>query len=308
MSMEVVNSGFLALLQDYGRHGYQKLGVTTGGPLDEHAFLWANRLLGNEPNATVLEISYGGFSAKIKHDTMIAICGADLSAKINNILVSPWQSYFVEAGDTLSFAMPREGMRSYVAVKGGFLIPKHLSSSATVVREKLGGLRKDGNKIQNGDILAFAAHDKEVFKRVPEKFVPSYLKKISLRFIPNVSVTGVNDEILNQFTSQYYEVTQNIDRMGYRLSGKPIDIKSAGIISQGISMGAIQLPKDGNPIVLMRDRQTIGGYPLVGCVSYLDLALLAQASPGTKVYFVPADVSELEPEYILHKQFFSVPF
>jgi biotin-dependent carboxylase-like uncharacterized protein len=306
MSLDIIKSGFLSLIQDYGRYGYQRLGVTTGGPMDEHAFLWANYLLGNSFNAPALEISYGGFSARFTRQTMIAVCGADLSITINNLPLTPWQTYAVDVGDIIEFMMPKAGMRSYLAVKGGFNVSPHLHSCSTVIREKLGGLCHDGQKLQVNDKVDYETYPEEPSRRVPAKFVPQYSASINLRFVPNTSETGVDQHTIDAFVGQGYEVTQNIDRMGYRLSGTPINTDNVGIVSQGISMGSIQLPKDGQPIVLMRDRQTIGGYPLLGCIAALDISLLAQSAPGTKVWFTAVDIDDIEPELILYKKFFSV--
>jgi biotin-dependent carboxylase-like uncharacterized protein len=306
MSLHILKSNFLALVQDYGRYGFQSIGVTNGGPLDEHAFLWANYLLGNHYNAAQIEVSFGNFSAKFTADTMIAICGADLGATLNDVSIVPWRSYPVNAGDVIRFASPVSGLRAYLAVKGGLQVTKQLGSCSTVMREKLGGLSQNGEKLAAGDLVPYDAHSFDVVRGVPAHFIPEYTKEITLRFIPNISMTSAGEEAQKNFTIKPYEVTQNIDRMGYRLSGDPIATPLSGIISQGISMGAIQVPKDGQPIVLMRDRQTMGGYPLIGCVTYLDLSKLSQSGPGTKVYFQAMDVSDAEAELILHKQFFQV--
>lgn len=306
MSLQIIHSDFLALVQDYGRYGYQSIGVTNGGPLDEHAFLWANYLLGNHYDAAQVEVSYGSFSAVFTQDTMMAICGANLGATLNQQEILPWSSYAVKTGDVIHFSAPVAGLRCYLAVKGGFDIVKHLSSCATVVREKLGGLSQKGNKIAKNDVLPYKPHSPDTAKQVPFRFIPEYPKEVVLRYMPNVSQTSAGLAAQKKFSHQQYEVTQNIDRMGYRLSGKPIITPLTGIISQGISMGAIQVPKDGQPIVLMRDRQTMGGYPLIGCVTYLDLSKLAQSLPGTKISFQTIDVSEAEAELILHKQFFKI--
>jgi biotin-dependent carboxylase-like uncharacterized protein len=306
MSLQIVNASFLALIQDYGRYGYQSIGVTNGGPLDEHAFLWSNYLLDNHYNSPQIEVSYGGFSAQFREDTMMAICGADLGATLNDVAISPWRSYGVNAGDVIKFNSPAAGLRCYLAVKGGFDVQQQLSSTSTVLREKLGGLHQNGEKLAKGDVLPYKAHAFESVKRVPFRFIPEYKNVISLRYIPNLSITSAGEDAQKKLVNHAYEVTQNIDRMGYRLSGEAIMTPLAGIISQGISMGAIQIPKDGQPIVLMRDRQTMGGYPLIGCVSYLDVSKLAQSLPGTKVYFRPINVSEAEAELILHKQFFKI--
>lgn len=307
MSLEVIKPGVLTLLQDYGRYGYQGLGVTTGGPMDEHAFLWANYLLGNNINAAVLEINYGGFEARVQSDGMIAICGADLGASINQQMISPWQSYFLKRGDSICFRTPRQGARAYLAIKGGFLVSPQLKSVSTVLREGLGGLHQTGKGVQAGDVIAFSESSQEVSKGVARGFIPEYANNMVLRFIPNLSITGVMQQALYQFESQSYRLTQHMDRMGYRLSGIPIANDQNGIISQGLSCGAIQLPEDGQPIVLMKDRQTIGGYPLIGCVAYLDLSLLAQALPAALVSFRAIDGASLEQELAEYKQFFGLP-
>lgn len=306
MILKVIKSGFLSLVQDYGRYGHQGIGVTNGGPLDEHAFLWANRLLGNHYNDAQIEVTFGGFSAQFFEDTMIAICGADLSATLNKLPIKPWQSYAVRAGDTISFASPIAGLRCYLAIKGGFIVEKQLSSCSTVLREKLGGIAQNGSKLSVGDCINYQPSLMAISKRVPPQFMGKYLKEITLRFIPNTSSTSAGKKVISTFINHSYEVTPNIDRMGYRLSGKVIDTPLDGIISQGISLGAIQVPKDGQPIVLMKDRQTMGGYPLLGCVSYLDLPKLAQSHPGTKVCFTPIDVDNAEAELVIHKKFFGI--
>jgi biotin-dependent carboxylase-like uncharacterized protein len=306
MSLRVLKAGFLSLIQDYGRYGYQHIGVTHGGPLDENAFLWANRLLGNHYNAPQIEVSYGAFSATFLEQTMVALCGADLSATLNEQAISPWQTYAVNVGDTLSFKAPVTGLRSYIAVKDGFAVAPQLSSCATVVRENLGGIHQDGTKLSEGDVIPYVSQLHALIKRVPSSFTSVYPKKIMLRFMPNVSQTSAGERAIKTFTQHTYTVTPNIDRMGYRLSGEVIQTESSGIISQGISLGAIQVPKDGQPIVLMRDRQTMGGYPLLGCVSGLDMGKLAQSLPGTELSFVPISVEEAEAELIVHKNFFGV--
>ncbi|MGS2717966.1 5-oxoprolinase subunit C family protein [Eionea flava] len=306
MSLSIVKSGFLALLQDYGRYGYQHMGVTQGGPLDEHAFLWANRLLGNHYNAPQIEISYGAFSATFLEPTMIALCGADLSITLNQQVIKPWQTYAVSVGDRLSFKAPVSGLRSYLAVKGGFSVEPHLSSCSTTVREKLGGIDQLGSPLLEGDLVAYTPHRHCLTKRLPPAFIAHYPKVINLRFMPNVSQVSAGDDAIKTLTQYTYQVTPTIDRMGYRLSGEAINTLSSGIISQGISLGAIQIPKNGQPIVLMCDRQTMGGYPLLGCVTSTDLSKLAQSAPGTTIRFSPVSVEEAEAEWLLRKRFFGV--
>jgi biotin-dependent carboxylase-like uncharacterized protein len=304
MSLEIISSSFLALIQDFGRFGLQKYGITNGGPVDEHAYLWANYLLRNNYKAPQLEVSMGAFSARFTKKTMIAVCGADLSITLNDQPLTLWKSHVVYAGDVIKFVSPKTGLRSYLAIAGGFQVDPQLTSCATVIREGLGGLSKDGGKLATGDKVSYKETKEEVGRSVPAKFIPSYEQKISLRFMPNVSANGCDTASVQQFTEQTFKVTPKMDRMGYKLSGNPIKTSNTGIISQGISIGTIQLPKDGQPIVLMRDRQTMGGYPQIGCVAYLDIALLAQSMPGTEIKFIATDMKTLEPELTAYKNFF----
>lgn len=308
MSLEIVNSSFLALVQDFGRFGLQKYGITNGGPVDEHAYLWANYLLRNNFNAPQIEVSMGAFSARFTKKTMIAVCGADLSITLNDKPLRLWASQVVYPGDVIKFVSPIAGLRSYLAIAGGFQVAQHLTSCATVLREGLGGLSKNGEKLLTGDKVLYKESKEELGHAVPAQYIPRYEKKITLRFIPNLSVNGCDTHSIKQFTEQSFKVTPKMDRMGYKLSGNPIKTSNAGIISQGISLGTIQLPKDGQPIVLMRDRQTMGGYPQIGCVAYLDIPFLAQSMPGTEINFVAVDVKKLEVELTVYKRFFHLDY
>lgn len=299
MSLEVVESGMLALMQDSGRYGFQHIGVTTGGPMDELAFLWANRLLNNDLNASQVEITYGKVSLLAHKDTCIAITGADLGAKINGRNVSPWRTYTISRGDRIEFNAPITGLRAYLSVRGGFRPVMKLGSCATVDREGLGGLDGHGKKLARGDQLRFDPPEFCVEAAVPTTDIPDYRKHLRLGVIPGYQHRHFPAVQRMKFFSAEYEVSQNIDRMGYRLTGDAIHSDLDGIISEGIAFGAIQIPSDGQPIVLMKDRQTIGGYPKIGCLSALDAGLLAQRVPGANVSFYPSDVASAEAQRLL---------
>lgn len=306
MTLRITQSNVLALIQDYGRYGYQNVGLTTGGPLDEHAFLWANYLLENHFNAAQIEVTYGAFSAVFTEPTVMALCGADLSATLNEKKISPWHTYMVNAGDVICFSRSILGLRCYLAVKGGFLVAPQLSSCATVVREGIGGTHKNGGALEKGDSVAYSSSQQKIHRCVPARYIPLYSSEVVLRYIPNVLCSIFNEALHHAFSQKKYEVTQTIDRMAYRLSGEPIDVPATGIISQGVSLGMIQMPKNGQPIVLMKDHQTMGGYPFIGCVVYRDIAKLAQAVPGTVISFLPVEISDVEAALILYKRFFNV--
>lgn len=312
MSLEILNAGLMATLQDYGRFGYQEAGMSNGGPMDEHAFLWANYLLSNHYNAPQLEICMAGLEVRFSKNTMIAICGANLGAMLNGKPLANWQSHFVQYGDVLKFTKMEQGVYAYLAIKHGFRVIPSLSSVSTVMREKLGGLKGGGKPLVVGDEIAFEESAKERDSLVPEEYIPHYSKDIVLRFFPNRSVTGSSDSVIEQFSQQTFMISRDINRMGYRLkcsaSEQPllIDKPNRGILSHGVPLGSIQLPKSGQPIVLMKDRQTIGGYPLLGNVVRLDLPKLSQSLPDTKVRFKLVEILEVEQELIEFLNFFDL--
>lgn len=303
MSFEVLDAGMLALLQDSGRQGYQHIGVTTGGPMDEHAFRWANCLLGNPPDAAQIEINIGRLSLLAHEDTCIALTGADLGARINGQDAMPWRTYQISRGDRIEFSMPVTGLRAYLAVAGGLKVVTKLGSCATVVREGLGGPDGLGRKLAKGDRIGFDRCGPKPTASLPAREIPDYRQDLHVGVIPSYQYRHFSPHERMKFFSGTYEVSQRIDRMGYRLTGDPIQSNLDGIISEGIAHGAIQVPSDGQPIVLMKDRQTIGGYPKIGCLSALDASQLAQRGPGALVHFYLADVADAEAQraIFLHK-------
>ena len=304
MTLRVIEPGPLSLIQDLGRFGYQNIGVSPGGPMDEHAFSWANRLLDNPLNDPQIEINLGSFHCEFQLPTTIAITGANMSAELNGVAIQPWQSYSIHTGDQLSFKGARSGVRAYLAVRGGLDIPEILGSCATVVRDQLGGLHRDGKKLLAGDCLQYPATKPMITKQVPDEFVPEYCQDITLEVIPGYQYEWFDTQERQRFFNSVYCVTPRIDRMGYRLSGEAIYCQRQSLVSEGIAPGAIQIPADGQPIILMRDRQTMGGYPKMGCVTAGSLNRLAQCQPGGTIRFVKKDLYEAEAGYRVEKQFF----
>ena len=184
MSFEVLDPGMLALIQDSGRHGYQHMGVTTGGPMDEFAFFWANRLLDNDLNASQVEITFGRFSLLAQDDACIAITGGDLGAQINDKTIEPWRTHYISKGDRLDFNAPISGLRAYLAVSGGFQPTMKLGSCATVSREGLGGLDGKGAKLAKGDKLEFKKNSPFIETFLPEPEIPDYRQHLRLGVIP----------------------------------------------------------------------------------------------------------------------------
>ena len=304
MTLRIKQAGALSLIQDLGRLGYQDVGVTAGGPMDNHAFYWANRLLDNPPNASQIEITMGPFAAVFEKSTTFSLCGAEVVATLNNQIISNWHSWVAKSGDVLSLSFPKKGLRTYLAISGGFDVPKTLGSTSTVVRDHFGGITQQGEKLRDGDALPYQPNVSSYCRGVLKQFIPDYAETIRIGVLPTYQFDQFDKEAINTFLNEIYTVTPLIDRMGYRLEGATINFPQQQFISEGIVPGSIQIPANGQPIVLMRDRQTIGGYPKIGCVCNRDLNLLAQATPGTKIQFFLQDLFEAEAELQQEQHYF----
>jgi biotin-dependent carboxylase-like uncharacterized protein len=279
----VKQPGLLSLLHDRGRYGAHNLGLTTGGPLDFIAFDWANRLLGNDSNATCLEVSFGGLVLQAQLDTSFVITGATAPCKQNGESIEQWRSYDIHAGDQLEIGFASAGTRVYLAVMRGFEIKPSFGSSSTVLREKIGGLR--GDKLQAGDQLPCAGGLLEQACYLPGAERPVYTDEATLRVVPGYQQAAFSPVQQWRFFNSIYRLTERCDRMGFRLEGENVHSDMVGMLSEGICLGAVQIPADGQPIVLMNDRQTIGGYPKIGSVIAEDVALLSQLAAGAQVRF-----------------------
>lgn len=283
MSLKIINPGILALLQDAGRFGQHQIGLTTGGPLDPLAFHWANRLCDNSAGATAIEVTVGGLKMQAQCPTRIAVTGGEVPVSINGHDAQRWRTHTLKTGDSVELGYSQKGCRAYLAVSGGFNVTPSFGSSATVVREGIGGL--DGQALKAGATLACQADTSTHCWALPEDDQPQYHNQVTLRVIPGYQEHTFNRVQQRLFFHNTYHVSDRCDRMGYRLTGPAIESSITGILSEGICLGAIQVPADGQPIILMNDRQTIGGYPKIGSVLSLDLAQLAQLVPGNKVNF-----------------------
>jgi biotin-dependent carboxylase-like uncharacterized protein len=291
----VKQPGLLSLLHDRGRYGAHKLGLTTGGPLDFTAFDWANRLLANDANATCLEVGFGGLTLEAETDTSFVITGADAPCKLNGKALEQWQTHDIHSGDQLEIGFATAGTRVYLGVCGGFDIAPSFGSSSTVLREKIGGLH--GDKLQAGDHLPCTAARQSQHYRLDEAERPGYGDEARLRVVKGYQQAAFDPIQQWRFFNSDYRLTDRCDRMGFRLEGESVHTDMVSMLSEGICQGAIQIPADGQPIVLMNDRQTIGGYPKIGSVITLDCARLGQLSPGSRVHF---EAISIEQAHNLH--------
>ncbi|MEO1751197.1 biotin-dependent carboxyltransferase family protein [Thiofaba sp. EF100] len=304
MSLRVLKPGILALPQDGGRRGLMHTGLTQGGPLDLHAWAWANRLLDNPWGAGTIEIHYGGLELQAEADVWLALTGADLEARIDSTPLAPWQSFLLRRGQHLRFGRARHGLRAYLAVAGGFAV-----HGPTVPREGLGGLHGDGRPLAAGDRLPCLAGLVRPRRSVPPRLQPDYHAPLSLRLIPGSQFASFPSATRARLFDQTWHLSPRSDRMGARLEGAPLDAPQ-GLISEGMALGAVQVPPDGQPIILLNDRQTLGGYPKLGAIHPLDLAALAQRLPGTALHLRALTLREAQAEMRTFLSFFhthSVP-
>ncbi len=300
--MKVLTKGFLVTIQDQGRQMCQQAGLAEAGAMDKHAYFWANRLLDNHPEAAALEILVGNCSFTFDSPTTIALGGADMGAKLNNIPIENWAATRVNSGDILSFGIMQNGLRSYLAITGGFDTPVFFNSRSTMVREKTGGL--NGNKLEAGDQLQYQSSKDFMHRRVPRKFIPDYNSELTLRFTPGYHFEEFEQKSVKKCLTSTYCVTNDADRMGYRLSGSKLRRNKGNILSIGVPCGAIQIPTAGEPIILLNDRQCTGGYPILGVVAARDIYQLAQRKAGDIVRFQIADTKEIKNELLEFYQFF----
>ncbi|WP_404414952.1 biotin-dependent carboxyltransferase family protein [Marinospirillum sp.] len=296
--LEVLQAGPWASLQDAGRFGVRPLGITQGGPADLHAWAWANRLLGNPWNTASVEILLGGLQLEFTGKAWACITGADLGATLDGEPLQLWQPFQLHRGQRLAFATPRQGIRAYLAVAGGFPgLKPVLGSLACVVRERLGGHQGQGQLLQVGDQLPLPGSASSPPARRQHLVVPDYKQTPDLALIPGAQIRHFSGRSLFQAFNTPWQVDQRADRMGVRLTGPRLECQQPKLISEGIALGGVQVPADGQPFVLLNDRQTIGGYPRLGTLTPLACSRLAQCAPGSKVLFRAQGLDQAQREY-----------
>ena len=297
IQLQVVKPGWLSTVQDLGRYGYQQYGVSVAGAMDLFSATVANRLVGNPDDAAVLELTLKGPELEFDGDTHIAITGADLSPTIGGTSAPLRECIKVSRGSRLCFGTSRSGARSYLAIAGGIDVPLVLGSRSTHCASETGGF--NGRPLRRGDVLHAGrlAQSAEglMGKRFPDRLVPRYGKNTTLRIIPGPQQNLFPATALTTLTGSSYTVTPESNRMGYRLAGPKIVRKGrTHFISDCTTMGALQIPADGLPILLMADRQTTGGYPKIGVVITVDLPLAAQLAPGDTVTLALTTVAKAQ--------------
>ncbi len=283
MEIKIIRAGQFTTLQDLGRRGFRAAGVPWSGAMDEFALRTANLLVGNAPDAVALEFAYTGPELEFSADAIVATTGAECEG------LAPWRPRLVRAGETLKLGPCRKGCYGYLAVSGGFEVRRVLGSGSTYVRAAIGG--NGGRALRDGDVLQAAggAFALDEHWSLDGRILPDYSAAPTLRVIRGRQA----GEFGTAFWREEFTVLAQSDRMGLRLGGAKIERSDAeDLLSSAVGPGTIQVPPDGQPIVLMADAQTLGGYPQIGHVIRVDLPVAAQLRPGDKVRFAETTVDE----------------
>lgn len=317
----VLTPGFLATLQDMGRFGYQKNGVIVSGAMDTYSMRLANILVGNDENEAVIEITMLGPSLGLSKGSLICIVGADLSPRINGRKVPFSRPIYIREDCILEFGACISGCRCYLAAAGGFDIPVFMESKSTYLRAKIGG--KEGRALQKNDVLKLG-NISELSMKIIKKIITeadlnesfafsSWYANIYKNQSSGTAVIRVfegrqfkcfSKESIEEFFNSPFSIDSKSDRMGYRLNGPKIELEDKiEMISEEVSFGTIQIPPDGNPIILLADRATAGGYPKIAHVAAYDLPKLVQLKPFDKIKFKKITIREAEVLYLKRERY-----
>ena len=293
MGFLVENPGVLTTVQDEGRYGYERFGMSPSGPMDSRAFHIANILVGNPWGESALEVTVLGPSLRFDGDAIIALTGANMSPRLNGAPCPMYRALTVKAGDLLQLGAARQGCRGYIAVSGGLDVPLVMGSRSTALKNRVGGFQ--GRKLEKGDHLSFRSPAKPpVHPELRAAPIPApQEKEVLIRVIPGPQDDAFTREGLECFFSRPYTVSRDSDRMGCRLEGPVIAHKTDGnIISDGIVAGSIQVPTSGQPIIMLAERQTTGGYTKIATVITVDLPIVGQCKAGDTIRFQAVTVPE----------------
>lgn len=282
--LRVVRPGLLTTVQDMGRWGHQVDGVPVAGPMDTFSHRLANHLVGNRPDAATLEITLIGPELVAEVPMSVAVCGADFDLTCDGDAVPTGATFSLRPGQVVRFGRRHRGARAYLAIAGGGVLTSPvLGSRATHLVSRMGGI--DGRALATGDVLPVGKAPARPPLRARGLTLPTG-GRARLRVVPGTQERWFGDDAWHALTSVGFRISPRSNRMGYRLQGPPLPrMTSEEPISEPLAMGAIQVPAAGEPILLMADRQTAGGYPKIGYVITADLCLAGQLAPGEVIEF-----------------------
>jgi antagonist of KipI len=309
MSLSVLDAGLLTTIQDAGRFGFERFGVPVSGAMDWFALQAANRLVGNPSSAAALEFLAQGPTLRAEQNCLVAAAGPGFALEVDGRHFPLWLSVSVRAGSILRLVELPEAIWGspvwgYLAVSGGVDVPPVMGSRATYLRGGFGGFQ--GRALQNGDVLPIGRLENEpgawsqwAGRDIPPARRPAYASDAPLRVIPGPQLEAFPPEAWRIFLQSEYRLGHNSDRMGYRLEGPALTHRSgADILSDGIALGAVQVPGSGQPMILLSDRQTTGGYTKIATLIRADLPRLVQRAPGSSgIRFAEIGIAEAQQAY-----------
>ena len=291
--IRILEAGALTTVQDLGRPGHLRYGIPPSGPIDHAAFVTANRLAGNPDGAAGLECTVLGPRFVAEAPCTIAVTGALMPVTVNGAEAPAWTTLILRGGDVVKLGPARAGLRAYVAFSGGIDVPFVLGSRSTYVRGRLGGL--DGRALRKDDRLALLSAPLPPLRRARARVIPAFDPEPEIRVVLGPQADRFTDEGIRTFLGSAYEMLPQSDRMGARLRGPCIaHARGHDIISDGIALGSIQVPGDGQPIALLVDRQSTGGYTKVATVCSFDIGRLGQVKPGHRVRFRAVELAQAQ--------------
>lgn len=301
MSLEVIEANGLATIQDAGRIDWRRFGVPTSGPMDMFAFRAANALAGNTATSAVIEIGLGDIIFRALRDCVISVAGVGYALSIYIWDFPLWSSYYVRSGWTIRLNKLDTGMWAYLAIAGGVQAQPILGSRSTYLRGHFGGL--NGTQLQVGDILRSETPSRSLnelaARSLSAEALPAYSDNLVVDVILGPQEKYFTNESMSTFMEQEYSVSAISDRMGYRLEGAKLTHRNkVELISEGMAMGTIQVPSSGQPIVMMADCPTTGGYPKIATIASADLPLFAQCVPNkSRIRFQETSVAKAQKKY-----------
>jgi antagonist of KipI len=291
MMIRVVKPGFFTTVQDRGRLGYAHLGISPAGAADALSLRIANLLLGNEENAPALEMTLTGATLEFEADAVVALSGANFDCRVATKWVSGHTAVHLSAGETLHCGSTTDGARSYLAVQGGFDVPLVMGSASTDVRGRFGGF--EGRRLQKDDVLRVRKGGKSQVRRLRAEVLEAVQRTGPLRVTKGAQHDWFSPETYAKLLASPYLVSEQSDRAGLRLQGEAVSpSETSQLLTDGIPLGAIQVPQDGQPIVLFVDQQTTGGYPKIANVIAADLHRIGQLRPRDQVRFAGISIEE----------------
>jgi antagonist of KipI len=291
--VRVIKAGMLTTIQDLGRWGLQSHGVPVAGPMDPVSHRVANALVGNAAGAATFEITLLGPDFEFEDERVVAAAGAEFEMTLDGRAAPMHAPFVVSSGSRLHVGARRRGARAYLAIAGGIAVPPTLGSRSTHLISVMGGI--GGRPVKAGDVvpLGDSSDARRTHAALSESVVPLPDGHARIRVLPGPQIEYFAIDALTVLQSAPYRIAQNSDRMGFRLDGPALThSRGADIISDATPLGVLQVPASGQPILLMADRQTTGGYPKIATVISADISVAGQLGPGDTIEFAVCSTRE----------------